>query len=247
MNNGNWMTVVRPVLLITSLVFVIICNSQITRPKNLEEAVLYFQQSWTKTELDQFKDKSERQAVNDIHFETGTWIRNNWVRGNRDSALTSYFHTLGIYNPDDISSIILTSFHRTLNKRDIALDKQVESYKAYWKPINECKEMQKAKSVSNYNKFKVGDSLTMYMHVDTSYGMRNAMVFQCPANTRAFDVNKDLILKGTLTKKYFINDTANMFFVLDINYMNRSDTKILMTTVKMGDKKDFSLTGLTIE
>lgn len=224
-----------------------ICKSQITLPKNLNEAVLYFQQKWTKAELDQFRNKSETQAFNDIHFETGTWIRNNWVHGNRDSSLTNYFHSLGINHPDDISSIILTSLHRTLNKKEINLDEQIEGYKEYWKPIVDCKEMQKVKAVSIFNKFKVGHSLTIYMSVDTSYARHNAVLYQCPNNEWIFDLNKDLILKGTLAKKYFINDTANVFFTVNIYYMNRRDTQILMTDVKKGDKKDFSLAGLVID
>ena len=93
------------------------CKSQITLPKNLDEAVLYFQQNWTTSELDEFKKKPEEEAVTDLHSGTGRWIRNNWVHGDRDTALRSYFTSLGIYAPDDISSIILTTLHRTLNKR----------------------------------------------------------------------------------------------------------------------------------
>ncbi|MEZ5034737.1 MAG: DUF6794 domain-containing protein [Chitinophagaceae bacterium] len=241
------MTLSRLTLFFSCLLILTGCKAQIKLPKNLDEAVLYFQQQWTQTQLDNFKNKPEKDAVTELHFGTGMWIRNNWVHGDRDTALRNYFKALGIYAPDDISSIILTSLHRTLNKKDIELEKQVAIYKAYWQPIIDCNEKRKAQAVSNYNKFKVGDNVTIYMPVDTSDGSHNAVLYDCPTIEWTFDKGKDLILKGTVTNKYFINDTANVFFTVHVTYMNRKDTPILMEKVKTGDKKDFSLTGLTIE
>jgi hypothetical protein len=241
------MTLSRLTLFFACLFFLTSCKSQITLPKNLDEAVLYFQQKWTKKELDKFKNKSEKDAVTELHFGTGQWIRNSWIYDNRDTALTNYFHSLGVFHPDDISSIILTSLHRTINKKDIELNKQVEHYQAYWKPIVDCEKKQKADAVLNYNKFKIGDSISIFMPVDTSDGSHNAVLYDCPTTEWNFDTAKDLLVKGTITKKYFINDTANVFFTVHITYMNRKDTPILMTEVKTGDEKDFSLSGLTIK
>lgn len=218
-----------------------------TLPKNLSEAVVYFQKNWTKVELEDYKKKSEEDATTDQHFNTGMWIRNNWVRGGRDTALTNYFHSLGINHPDDISSIILTSLHRTLNNRDIALHKQVESYKKYWQPIIDCDKKQRVEALSNYDKFKVGDNVTVRMPVDVADGSPNAVSYECPKIEWAFDKKKDLIIKGKVTKKYFINDTTNVFFSIEINFMNNKDIEIFMNKVNIGDTKDFSLKGLSIE
>jgi hypothetical protein len=220
------------------------CYSQITLPKNLDEAILYFQQNWTKKELDDFKKKSESNAIADLHFGTGLWIRNNWVRGNRDTALTNYFHSFGIANPDDISSIILTSLHRKLNNKSINLDKQVEEYKAYWKPIIDCNEKVKATALLNYNKYKLGDNISIYMPVNEN---KNAVIYECPDISWKFKANKDLLIKGQILKKYFINDTSNVFFTLKITSINHNDIQVLMTPVKVGDNKDFSLRGLKLD
>jgi hypothetical protein len=241
------MTLLRLIILFICLHTLTSCKSQLTFPKNLDEAVLYFQQHWTKAELDSFKNKPEGDAVTELHFGAGTWIRNNWIHSDRDTALRNYFNRLGIYAPDDISSIILTSLHRTLNKKSIDLDKQIETFKAYWQPIIDCNKKQKIQAVSNYNKFKEGDKVTIFMPIDTAGGNRNAFLYDCPTPEWTFDKGKDLILKGNITKKYFINDTENVFFKIQINYLNRKDTEILMTTVNVGDKKDFSLIGLTIK
>lgn len=220
------------------------CYSQITLPKNLDEAVLYFQQNWTKKELEDFKKKSESNAITDLHFGTGLWIRNNWVRGNRDTALTNYFHSFGIFNPDDISSIILTSLHRKLNNKSFKLDKQVEEYKANWKPIIDCEEKVKLTAVANYNKFKVGDNISIYMPVNEN---KNAVIYECPNNRWTFKAKKDLLVKGQIVNKYFINDSSNVFFTIKISSINHNDVQILMNAVKVGDNKDFSLRGLKLD
>jgi len=226
------------------------CKSQpakITLPKNLDEAVLYFQQTWTKQQLDSFKMKNERNAIADIHFGAGMWLRNNWVRGNRDTTFTNYFHSLGIFAPDDISSIVFTSLHRTLNKKAIDLDKQIEPYKKYWKEISDCNEKKRSVAVAIYNRFKVGDNISIFMPVDVSDSYRNAVLYDCPTIEWTFDAKKDLVIKGEIVNKFFINDTANVFFSVKIESLSNSKTQILMTPVKVGDKKDFSLDGLKVE
>jgi hypothetical protein len=241
------MTVIRLTCFLAGLFLLTRCQSQITLPKNVDEAILYFQQKWTNAELNSFKNKSEKDAVTDLHFGTGQWIRNSWVYGNRDTALTNYFHSLGVYHPDDISAIILTSLHRSLNKKDIELNLQIEHHKAYWKVITECKEKQKAIAVSNYSKFIIGDTILIRMPVAFEDNVRNAFMYDCPTTDWTFNENKDLLLRGIITNKHFINNKSNVFFTIRIIYMNRKDTTILMTEAKPGDERDFSLAGLTIQ
>ena len=235
-------------ILFFSFIFVLSsCKSQIIIPKNLTEAVQYFEQNWSEKELNNFKNKKESEAVIELHFEIGLWIRNNWIRSDKDTILRTYFNGLEIYAPDDISSIILTSLHRTLNKKQIELKKQIETYKEYWKPIIDCEKKQKSQALSNYNKFKLGDKVKIFMPVDTSNGSRNAVIYNCPNNEWTFDNSKDLVVIGTITKKYFINSTTNVFFTIQINNLNRKDIEILMTKVEIGNEIDFSLSGLKIE
>ena len=223
------------------------CKSQYKLPKNLDDAISYLEHSWKKAELDSFRYLPENEAVTDQHFATGQWIRNNWIYGKRDTALTNYFHSLGIYHPDDISSIILISLHRKLNNKDINLEQQVESMKNYWKPIFECEEKLKREAVANYKKWKEGDSLTIYMPVDTSGGTSNAVIYNCPDIEWQFDPKKDLIVKGTLTKRYFINDSANVFFTVYVKDMTPKEISILTKNTKAGDTRNFSLSGLKVE
>ena len=44
---------------------------------------------------------------------------------------------LGIYHPDDMSGIILDSYHRYLTGKEIKLEEQIKFYQDYWKKANE--------------------------------------------------------------------------------------------------------------
>ncbi|WP_145854427.1 DUF6794 domain-containing protein [Pedobacter suwonensis] len=216
-------------------------------PKNLEESISYLKNEWTSSELNSFKTKSEKQAVAEAHLGAGLWIRNNWIRGDRNVPLAKYFRSLGINHPDGISSIILTSLHRKLNNKKIDVDHQIEEYKIYWKPISECEEKAAFMAVKNYNRFNEGDHILIYMHVDNTDGSRNAVILDCPNVSWKFDPKTDLLIKGTVVKKYNINAPSNVFFTVKINSANRSDTDILMQKIKIGEDIDFSLIGLNIE
>ena len=63
----------------------------------------------------EWSNKSEENAISEIHHSIGQWIRNNWglwVVGENMNKLKCWFVEKGVSHPDDISSIILTTFHR---------------------------------------------------------------------------------------------------------------------------------------
>lgn len=217
------------------------------KPKNLNEAISYLDNDWNAIEKNKFKNLSERDALTSSYFAAGLWIRNNWVYADRDSALVQSFHKLGIYAPDDISSIILTSFHRELNNKPMDLINQIEPYKLYWKSIEDCEAKTKAAELFNYKKYAVGSEITISMYVDTSENQRNATVIECPNPDWKFNANKDLLINGVVTQKYFINSSSNLFFKVRIDSLNYPNTAILSESVKIGDIKDFSLAHLVIK
>lgn len=226
------------------------CNGQekkITKPKNLEEGLTYFQQTWTKKQLEDFRLKDEAKALADVHFTAAMWVRNEWVRGDRNKEFTRYFNDLGIYSPDDISSILFTSLHRRLNGKDIELNKQIEEYKKYWDTIDNCEQKQKDNALAFYNNHKISDTINIYMPVDTSSGNRNAVIYSCPTTDWTFNKLVDLKFSAIILDKYNINSTTNVFFKVKILKMNFPTTQILMETVTEGNEIDLNLTGLKIE
>ena len=101
-------------------------------PKDLDDALTFLNCTWSKEDKDSFKIEPERQAVVSLHFGTGLVIRNGWDLWKGKSELVDFFNSIGIFHPDDISSIILTSFHRYLNGKEIDLPGQVKYYQDYW-------------------------------------------------------------------------------------------------------------------
>ena len=77
------------------------------------------------------KLKSGEESAIDQHFGLGLWIRNNWGLW-ANLRLNRYFHEKGIFHPDDMSGIILTSYLRHLNNQPIELDAQIKYYQDYW-------------------------------------------------------------------------------------------------------------------
>ncbi len=66
----------------------------------------------------------------------GMWMRNNWGLW-RGKELAIYFNSIGIYHPDDMSGIILTSYYRELYGKDWEVEKQIQYYQDFWKKANE--------------------------------------------------------------------------------------------------------------
>jgi hypothetical protein len=87
-----------------------------------------------------FKENSEIDITNmtELHFVAktqfglGMWMRNQWIHI-ENSNIKKFFENKGIYHPDDMSGIILTSYYRKCNNKEIQLEKQIEFYKKFWK------------------------------------------------------------------------------------------------------------------
>lgn len=69
-----------------------------------------------------------------MHSLIGIWIRNYWKLWGK-SILSDYFNSLGIYHPDDMSDIVITSYYRYLKGSNIKLEKQIKKHRDYWENI----------------------------------------------------------------------------------------------------------------
>jgi len=219
--------------------------AQVSTPVNINEAINYFEDNWSQKEKYDFKNKSEETSVSELHFTTGLWIRNNWIRG-KDNDLVKYFDSIGINNPDDISSIILTSLHRKLNDREIKLNDQVKYYHDYWKSITERNNKSKEKAVEIYSDREIGDTVVILYPIDISDNEKNAVIYEDNKDW-IFDSKKDLKLTGIITKKFFINNDRNVFFELKITSLNQNNVAVLGQKIEIGKKYDFHLDKLIFE
>jgi hypothetical protein len=244
------MNILRNIILFISLISWCSCSCQINTknaPKNLSEAIAYLNNDWSAADKLEFKNQAEDKAVTSRHFSVGLWIRNTWIRNGSAPDLVKYFNKIGIHAPDDMSSIILTSFHRQLNHKPLDLPGQVKPYKLYWQSIDNCETKSRKIALKNYNRFSVGDSITILMPVDTADKERNAVLYDCPTVAWKFNPKKDLIINGTVFEKHFINSRNNVFFGVAIKKMNNPNTTILGKRAEIGDIMNFSLENLTIK
>jgi hypothetical protein len=104
------------------------------KPATLDETYLYLNQIFDDTEKYGFMTLPEDVATSRLHRGFGMWIRNNWGLW-RNSELKQYFLDKGVVHPDDMSGIILTSYHRYLNKKPIDLEGQIKKYQDIYKGI----------------------------------------------------------------------------------------------------------------
>lgn len=66
-----------------------------------------------------------------MHHSFGMYLRNNW-RLWGETKLVKHFREMGVFHPDDMSSIILDSYQRRLKGEQIKLEEQIKYYQDYW-------------------------------------------------------------------------------------------------------------------
>lgn len=95
------------------------------QPKNLNEALLQLPHLLGKEDLEIFIATPEQYIPTYFHHGLGRYLRNKWELW-WNSPLAQYFKNMGIIHADDMSSIILLSFHRKLHSKPIFLKRQIE-------------------------------------------------------------------------------------------------------------------------
>lgn len=140
-------------------------------PNNLRDAIEYLVCEWSESDKIEFKNKEEDDAVTELHFGTGMGIRNGWELWKGKNRISRFFKSKGIFHPDDMSSIVLTSFHRHLNNMPINLDSQVKHYKSYWenarKEFDKTEQNQIELSKKEFDNFKISDSVKIAFKINT--------------------------------------------------------------------------------
>ncbi|WP_037373645.1 DUF6794 domain-containing protein [Salinimicrobium xinjiangense] len=122
----------RKIVLILCLSFSFISCSQKNIPYGLRSTINEIDRNLNDTVKYDFKIAPEGVATSKHHFGLGLNIRNEknlW----RSSLLKTFFQLNGIQHPDDMSGIILTTYHRELNNKPINFREQKRYYKEYWK------------------------------------------------------------------------------------------------------------------
>lgn len=97
---------------------------KLVKPKNLDEAYVALNTLLSDTITYTFKTLPEDVSVRRLNMLIGMQMRNSWKLWRR-SKFQKFFRDLGVLNPDEMSKIIFTSYHRHLNNKPILLDSQI--------------------------------------------------------------------------------------------------------------------------
>ncbi|WP_265129474.1 DUF6794 domain-containing protein [Chryseobacterium oranimense] len=124
-------------------------------PKDLEDCFVQINTFWNDSIKAKVKTLEEDEFTGKVHLGFGMWMRNNWQLWG-GSRLSKYFNDLNIYHPDDMSGIILVSYHRHLNNREIRLEEQVKYYQDYWE---NAKKTELKGKIESFSKYKIGDTI----------------------------------------------------------------------------------------
>lgn len=95
-------------------------------PKDLSDAFIQFNKLIEKPTLEKFKSVPEEEADRRLHFGFGKWISHNYnfFEGSRFSV---YLNQLGLYDPDDMITFVITTYHRNLNKAKLDVKPLLET------------------------------------------------------------------------------------------------------------------------
>jgi hypothetical protein len=108
-------------------------NNKKIIPKDLEEAIARLIED-NKNDLKKIP-KNEDSFIGQHHHSVGMWIRNEWGLWT-GSELQTWFKERGIHHADDMSGIIMASFHRRINEKEINLESQIKKYRKYWAKVD---------------------------------------------------------------------------------------------------------------
>jgi len=96
-------------------------------PKDLPDAFVQLNKLTPREAKANFKNVPEEVAVKKLHFSLGRWIIHNWgfYEGSR---LSHHLKKVGVSHPDDQARVIITTYHRYLNKQPLESKKVAEFY-----------------------------------------------------------------------------------------------------------------------
>lgn len=94
------------------------------KPRSIDEAILQLDKIITEEDKEVIRILNEDEFSSGQHFSLGMWMRNEWGLWKK-KELYYFFDSLGINHPDNMSGIILRSYHRHLTGKDIDLLGQI--------------------------------------------------------------------------------------------------------------------------
>lgn len=141
------------------------------------------------------------------HFSIGRTIRNSFGLINGKSELYQYFYDLGLRHPDDMSSVILSTFWCKRHGKEYNLTNEIDYYIKYWENV----ELEKEKENERYaNSIKFIEK----NQVSLKYLSNTVSTINIPEQTT------NILLRARYLSKY--NDSVYVLVRQEIKKVNRN-------------------------
>jgi hypothetical protein len=148
---------------------------------------------------------SNDEIIGEYHFGTGLWIRNNWGLW-QESRLWMYFYNKGISHPDDISSLILKSYHRKITNNPLLLHEEISEIREAMEENKQINQKEKDRAIFISQQVEKGDSIKFQIPIDSEsnttffYGYP-ALVFADQSELRdSMIIIQGLVMEKTTTE-----------------------------------------------
>ena len=110
-------------------------------PVDLDHAIVILTEIYASS-LETIGKMSEREFMSATHHSAGMAIRNAWKLWWSDDTsrgwsaikpqIVAWFNGIDIYHADDMSGIIMTSFHRSATGKSRDMEGQLKVYRKHW-------------------------------------------------------------------------------------------------------------------
>jgi hypothetical protein len=97
-------------------------------PKDLTDALRELDQKIDVAGREKFALMSEEDAATKVYFSFGRWMSVNWGM-DEGSRITLYFNNQGIAKVEDMIRILMLSYHRHINQKELRTDELLNHYK----------------------------------------------------------------------------------------------------------------------
>lgn len=103
-------------------------------PKDIEDCFFELNKILDDSIKEEFRREEEENIVGVYHMGLGRFLRNHWSLWH-DSRLAKYLLEKDLRSADDMSCLVLMSYHRFLNNKDIEIENQIEFLNSQHPPL----------------------------------------------------------------------------------------------------------------
>jgi len=206
-------------------------------PFNLYDSFVQIDSFFSDSTKLKIKQQTELEFLGHHHFGLGMWMRNNWGLW-KGSRLWLYFYNKGVPHPDNISTLILTSYHRKVNDKQINFTDEVNEIVESIKEAKKLDNKIRSLGAQISSKYQIGDSITFEMPIDED--AKGTFLYGCPPSLISLPRTDSMLqIRGLVKNKRFIENDSVAAFTIEVLDLSRTDLEIMLNKKGIGDEIEF--------